>query len=504
MNEKTPLLTIQDFCVSFIQYQKGLQQKKLDIIHKINLSVYKGEILAIIGASGSGKSLLAHGILGILPKNAVTSGKMYYDGKLLDDRMRMNLRGKEISLIPQSVSYLDPVEQSAKQIESPFAKEKIDINKILEKFQLNKKNGELYPFQLSGGMARRVLISTAIASGSKLIIADEPTPGLHKSIVQETLDSFMQMKAEGRSVVMITHDIDLAFQVADRIAVFNEGQIISVEKTENFLHYPSRLNHPFSRSLWNALPQNGFYSQPEKIYDKDCTDDTYTLKVIAEYEKNPDVLLSFKRKDLFTCSSDSHTLSLKDITFRYTKKGRVILSNINENFCTDEITGIVGPSGYGKSTMGKICGGIIKPQIGKVLIDGKDIPTKEWNPVQIINQSPELAVNPRWRMEQVLAEADCLNHPLLKQFGIKDSFLKRFPSELSGGELQRFCILRALNPKTKFIIADEISTMLDVITQSQLWHLILEYTKQHHIGVIVITHNKYLAEKICTRIVRYE
>ena len=279
---KNAFLEVEHLSVSFIQYDKGTQRRNLEVIHDISLSLKQGEILAVIGASGSGKSLLAHSIMGILPKNAVTGGTIKFNGKVLDEKQKEELRGKDIALIPQSVSYLDPMMNVKSQIESPLYKHKRKgfANMLLKKFQLEQKVGTQYPFELSGGMARRVLISTAITSGAKLIIADEPTPGMHESVVQETLKSFKQMAKSGCAVLMITHDIDLAFSIADKVAVFCDGRVVSVEETENFVSHPELLKSAYSRALWHALPQNGFYVEKGKTYNGEISDSEETLKAI--------------------------------------------------------------------------------------------------------------------------------------------------------------------------------------------------------------------------------
>ena len=166
-----------------------------------------------------------------------------------------------------------------------------------------------------------------------------------------------------------------------------------------------------------------------------------------------------------------------------------------------ERVGLVGPSGYGKSTLSKLLAGYADPTQGQILLDGKPLPKSGYCPVQMIYQHPEQAVNPRWKMERVLRECWNPDPELLTAMGIEKEWLKRWPSELSGGELQRFCIARVLGPDTRFLICDEISTMLDVITQAQIWHLLMEYAEKKQMGLVVVTHNMALAEKVCTRIV---
>lgn len=280
------LLEVKNLSVSFTQYKNRTERRNIEVIHDISLDVKSGEILAVIGASGSGKSLLAHAIMGILPVNANLAGSISYRGRLLDEKIKAELRGKEMALIPQSVSYLDPMMSVKNQILSPLEKcsrseKKNIVSKMLEKFQLGRNVAEQYPFELSGGMTRRLLISTAITSGAKLIIADEPTPGMHETVVEETLKSFKSMAESGCGILMITHDIDLAFTIADRVAVFCDGRVVSIEETENFVSHPERLKSAYSRALWHALPQNGFYVEEGKIYDASISDSEETLKALG-------------------------------------------------------------------------------------------------------------------------------------------------------------------------------------------------------------------------------
>lgn len=194
-------------------------------------------------------------------------------------------------------------------------------------------------------------------------------------------------------------------------------------------------------------------------------------------------------------------LKAENISFRYTEKSEWILKDISLQVESGERVGIVAPSGYGKSTLSKILAGYREPSSGKVLIDGNPLPKKGYCPVQMISQHPELAVNPRWKMEKILNESWNPDEELLKKMGIEHSWLTRWPSELSGGELQRFCIARVLSPKTKFLLCDEITTMLDVVTQAQIWQLLLEIAEERNLGMIIITHNKALAERVCTRLI---
>ena len=253
------LLEIHDLSVSFRMYDAGLEQKDLQVISDLHLRIRPGEIVAVAGSSGSCKSLLASAILGILPANATVRGHVHYRGKELTPEMQRELRGKEIALVPQSVAYLDPLMRVGKQVDGhrrPKPTEK--RRSLFRRLELPERTETLYPFQLSGGMARRVLVSTALLTEASLVIADEPTPGMSLDQALEALRMFREMADAGKSVLLITHDIDLAFEFADRVAVFYAGTTVEIAPVEDFRTGPQALRHPYSQALWRALPQNGF------------------------------------------------------------------------------------------------------------------------------------------------------------------------------------------------------------------------------------------------------
>ncbi|AFQ42591.1 ABC transporter ATP-binding protein [Desulfosporosinus meridiei] len=258
------LLKVIDLSVSFVQYQKGLRQSVLKVISNLDISLGSGEILAVVGSSGSGKSLLAHAILGILPNNAFCSGKILYKDELLTPERQKKIRGSEITLVPQSVNFLDPLMRVSAQVRTAVRQGNAEEaqKKIFSRYDLSEGDGNLFPFQLSGGMARRVLISAAVVNGSKLIIADEPTPGLHPEIVAETLKHLRELADEGCGVMLITHDISTALQVADKIAVFYAGTTVETAFAADFHGQGQTLRHPYTKALWQSLPQNDFRPLP--------------------------------------------------------------------------------------------------------------------------------------------------------------------------------------------------------------------------------------------------
>ncbi len=256
-----PVLEVRELRVAFRMYRRGLRQGELVPIQALNLSVYRGEILAVVGASGSGKSLLAHAIMGILPGNASVGGCIRYHGEVLTPARQRALRGTELALIPQSVENLDPLMRVGKQVIGTKSSAEAQ-RAAFRRYDLGEAVEKMYPHQLSGGMARRVLIATATAISPKLIIADEPTPGLSNDLAMETLGHFKELAEGGAAVLLITHDIDLALHVADRIAVLYGGTTVEIADAVDFKRGKDALRHPYSRAFLDALPQNDFMAIP--------------------------------------------------------------------------------------------------------------------------------------------------------------------------------------------------------------------------------------------------
>lgn len=196
-------------------------------------------------------------------------------------------------------------------------------------------------------------------------------------------------------------------------------------------------------------------------------------------------------------------LEAKGVSFSYDKRHK-ILENVSLRIEEGERVALVGPSGCGKSTLSQILAGYRKPLKGEILFQGKPLPEKGYCPVQLIYQHPEKAINPRWKLGRTLTEAWNPDKEFLEEMGIEQEWLNRYPAELSGGEMQRFCIARAMGPETKFAIADEMTTMLDVITQAQIWELMLRIVERRKMGLLVVTHSPALAERICTRVIDFE
>lgn len=257
------ILEIEHLNVSFLQYEKGMHQIELKVISDLNVSVHAGEIVAVVGSSGSGKSLLAHAVLGLLPANADVSADIWFEDKLLTPEDIVALRGKKIALVPQSTTYLDPLQKVGKAVRRNRKEKEVAERQrsLFSHFQLDRKVEDLYPFELSGGMARRVLLSSVLMEDPRLIIADEPTPGLDLPLAKKAMEDFRAFADKGNGVLLITHDIELALEVADRIAVFYAGTTVEEALVSDFQD-ENLLRHPYTKALWRALPQNGFQSLP--------------------------------------------------------------------------------------------------------------------------------------------------------------------------------------------------------------------------------------------------
>lgn len=257
------ILEVENLSISFTQYVKGIQQKNLPVIRNLSVSIAAGQIVAVVGSSGSGKSLLAHGILGILPYNSHMEGDIRYCGQPLTEKRLQQARGSEIVLVPQGAGYLDPLMKVGNQICKGKKTQGIleNMRTVLTRYGLGKETENLYPFELSGGMARRILISTAVMESPKLVIADEPTPGLDAVSAKRILGHFREIADEGAGVLFITHDLETALSIADRVVVFYAGENLENAAASDF-KCREHLRHPYTKALWDAMPQHDFKPIP--------------------------------------------------------------------------------------------------------------------------------------------------------------------------------------------------------------------------------------------------
>ncbi len=219
--------------------------------------------------------------------------------------------------------------------------------------------------------------------------------------------------------------------------------------------------------------------QPNKLFNSQL-DKQLNKQPNFQFDKQP----NFQFDKQSNSQSDKHPWILENLSIKIERGERIA---------------IFAPSGYGKTTLCMLLAGYLEPTKGQIFLDGKPLPKKGICPVQLIYQHPEKAINPRWRLKRVLEESGELKQDVLEELGIESAWLERFPRELSGGELQRFCVARALTCGANYLICDEISTMLDAITQAQIWNAVLREADKHNMGIITVTHNKYLAERVANQ-----
>jgi peptide/nickel transport system ATP-binding protein len=277
------MLNVSDLSVDFTRYGQG----SLSAIRSLDLDVGAGQVMAVVGESGSGKSLLAHAILGLLPANSRMGGTITFKGRALDQTNLRHLRGREIALIPQSVAYLNPLRRVGAQVLRAAALSGLGPDEAaaardtaFARYGLERSVQRLYPHEVSGGMARRVLTATATTGNASLVVADEPTTGLDRDTARESLLHLRELADSGKAVLLISHDILAALTVADRVAVFLGGMVVEVAAAADFSD-TSRLRHPYTRALWQALPHNAFTAAPARsctgsasdhgcVYAQDC------------------------------------------------------------------------------------------------------------------------------------------------------------------------------------------------------------------------------------------
>lgn len=582
------LLQLDDVSVGFERYAgRGVlaPRETRFVVEHLSLSLHEGEILALVGASGSGKTLIADTIMGLFAANAQVTGRVWFDGDAMDERSLTPLRGNRIAFVPQSVESLDPLQRVGRQIErlaQGMTKQEARARRreLFARYRLDEETARCYPFELSGGMARRVLLIGALMNRPRVIVADEPTPGLDMELAVRAMDDFRAFANDGGGVLLITHDIELALRVADRIAVFQNGTVVEETAVASFAS-PDLLQHPFSRKLWHALPEHGMRCEGHTS-DPGELNDPARLRSLSSIVRSavPDRLASLqKKKDpqppspLASCENESvetRSLQAKGICFGY--GGKQVLRDFNLTIEPGERVALRAPSGTGKTTLCRILAGYLQPASGTVLADGMPLPRRGASLVQLIAQHPERMMDPAIPIRRSLAEATtdpadaaalaswerggrialsaknckssadmrktrpencafppmiCTESPrpdenrqqpaldgtpgvpedgeflprLLDALGIQRAWLERFPVELSGGELQRCCIARALIARPRYLICDEISTMLDAATQAYLWRFLIEHARANAIGMVLVTHSDALLDHIATRVV---
>jgi peptide/nickel transport system ATP-binding protein len=503
------------------------------ILHDISFNLNSNEILAVVGESGSGKSVTAQAIMGLLPpkKTQVKKGSIQFDGKNLLTQTSSDwqqLRGKEIGMIFQEPqSSLNPSMRCGKQVAEmgrqhffpslPKKELKEKVLSAFEEVQLTdpERVFNTYPHQLSGGQKQRVMIAMALLCQPKLLIADEPTTALDILVQQDIIQLIKHLqKQNNMSVLFISHDLSLVANLADTIAVMQEGKLVEIGETKEIFASPK---HPYTQGLLGARPAT---SQRVKW-----------LPTLADFNKNtyhPQPILTEERslihKDIY---AQTPILSVKGVVKNYTATGGLFgkakettaLKNISFDLFPGETLGLVGASGCGKSTLAKALVFLDPPSAGDIYWEGKRIDPsnkKQINQlrkdVQFIFQDPYAALHPLKQLgtaiEEVLLvhtnlrqherEKRCLE--LLVQVGLSADFVSRYPHELSGGQRQRVVIARALAVEPKVLLCDESVAALDISVQAQVLNLLNELKDKLQLSYLFISHDlavvKHMADKI--------
>ena len=479
MGEK--LLEVKNLTIGFPE-ENGMHT----VVDNVSFTVGRGEIVGIVGESGSGKSMTVQTIMGLKKTDAcVSSGEILLNGKDLlkiSDEELAKIQGNDMSMVFQEpMTSLNPVKKIGWQVA-----ESLKIHTSLPDTEIHRRVVEIlsnvglpkpeelcdkYPHQLSGGMRQRVMIAMAMICWPKLLICDEPTTALDVTVQAQILQLLRKIHAEANtSILFISHDLNVIKEVCQRVIVMYRGKIVETGYTDEVLYHPK---HDYTKHLIAAIPRNR----------EDTREDEMVLEA-----KDLNVYYSVKTKGIFGKKEQKHVLQNVDF---YIRRG--------------EILGLVGESGCGKSTLAKCIVGLNKNYTGTLKIN-------EEHP-QLVFQDPYSSLNPMkkigWILEEPLrihgmkdkAKRKELVDQMLTQVGLDPSYADRYPSELSGGQRQRISIGGALILNSKFIVADEPVSALDVTVQSQVLNLLLDLQRTHQLSCLFISHDRDLVRHFCNRVI---
>jgi peptide/nickel transport system ATP-binding protein len=541
------------------------------VIQDLNFSLPQGKILGLVGESGAGKSMVGRTVAQLLPPGfAVSSGELMFDGQDLvrmPAETRRALLGREIAFVPQEpLSGLNPVLTVGQQIDEHLARlnlggrtaRRARALEMLAAVHLPRPADVLgkYPHQLSGGMCQRVLIAMAFASRPKLLIADEPTTALDVTIQARIVQLIAEMQqSEGTSVIFITHDLRLAAQICDSIAVLYAGRPVEYGPAREVFAQPA---HPYTRCLQLSNPsmsgsRRGLYALPERMPGLSalsgidgCLFAPRCPSVVDECKRARPAPVESGESHLAACLRIETTpkisvpaladagapvmgaplLKVEGLTktFRidsgfFRRSEFTAVKDVSFTLHQNEFIGIVGESGSGKSTVARMMCGLEKPTAGSIVIGGKEVCdgsrgslAHQRAHVQMVFQDPQSALNPRRKVASIVTQAMeaagegswdarlTRAQRLLAEIGLPAEAATRFPSQLSGGQKQRVNIARALCVAPNILVADEIVSGLDVSVQAQLLNLLLGLRRERHFSMLFISHDLSVVRFLCDRV----
>ncbi|WP_427171788.1 ABC transporter ATP-binding protein [Arthrobacter sp. 92] len=514
--DERPLLEIKDLAISF-----ATSNGEVNAVRNAHLTVMPGETVAIVGESGSGKSTTALAAIGLLPGNGrVASGQVFFDGEDIahaSEKRMIQLRGNSIGMVPQDpMSNLNPVWKIGYQVRETLKANGLpsgpdDVAKVLSEAGLPDaaRRAKQYPHEFSGGMRQRALIAIGLSCQPRLLIADEPTSALDVTVQRQILDHLDKMTTElGTAVLLITHDLGLAAERADKVVVMYRGQVVESGPSLELLQNPQ---HPYTQRLVASAPSLASRRiQAAKELGVE-TDDLLAPgeDVVVEPTMPEEVLQIQNLKKVFKLRSglgrSTDFTAVDDVSFSV-KRGTT--------------TAIVGESGSGKSTVAQMVLNLLTPTSGKIIFDGVDTSTLNTKQifafrrrVQPIFQDPYGSLDPMYNIFRTIEEPlrthkigdkasrEKKVRELLDQVALPQSTMQRYPNELSGGQRQRVAIARALALDPEVIICDEAVSALDVLVQAQVLNLLAELQARLGLTYLFITHDlavvRQIADHVC-------
>lgn len=511
------LLSVRDLTVSY-----NTADGTFTAVEDVDFDVRAGEVVAIVGESGSGKSTSAQAVIGMLARNgAVTAGSITFNGADLTgltERQWRDIRGCQIGLVPQDpIVSLNPVKRIGDQVGEVLRIHGIARRRdaaaraveLLEQAGLSdpEARARQYPHQLSGGMRQRVLIAAAMAAKPKLIIADEPTSALDVTVQRQILDHIEQLTRDtGTAMLLITHDLGVAADRADRIVVMSRGRVVEVGPTKSVLRSPE---HQYTRTLLSNAPSMSSArlgrrrSTLVERADSGAQDDARPPSA----ESAPLLAVNGLTKDFPLPRTTSGARTLRAV------------SAVSFELRRGETLSLVGESGSGKSTTARMVLRLETPTSGQVTFGGVDVTAlssakmrEMRRRMQLVYQNPYASLDPRFTVEQIIAEPMVAfgigskrerlarAGELVDQVALPRKMLRRLPVELSGGQRQRVAIARALALDPEFIVCDEAVSALDVTVQAQILDLLVQLQEERGLAYLFISHDLAVVRQISDRV----
>ncbi|RUU24241.1 ABC transporter ATP-binding protein [Mesorhizobium sp. M7A.T.Ca.TU.009.01.3.2] len=500
-----PILDIANLCVS-VRGEDG----EREVVSDLSLTLARGETLCIAGESGSGKSMTALAIMQLLPQPSarISSGKIHLgdtDLTTLDERGMRRIRGDRIAMIFQEpMTSLNPVLSIGRQLtESIEAHTSLSQGEArqraieaLKAVRISEAESRLkqFPHELSGGMRQRVMIAMALALEPDVLIADEPTTALDVTVQGEVLELLRDLQRQhGTSVILITHDMGVVAEMADRVIIMRHGRMVEEGKTADIFATPQA---DYTRELLAAVPRIGSGVGRQKSRNSEAAAPANVAEV----------------KDLHV-RFDLHGGFFGRVTRRVHA-----VEGVSFSIAPNETLALVGESGCGKSTTAKALAGLV-PYSGGVVIGGRNLSglgrderKAVRRDVQMIFQDPYASLDPRMRVGDLVAEPLLIHGVASKQersdrvaalferVGLSADQMELYPHEFSGGQRQRVCIARALALRPKLIIADESVSALDVSVQARVLDLLKELQREFGVAYLFISHDMAVVENISDRV----